>query len=139
MCSGIELDGEMFLWSDPDVRLPVLLKDGDLTWLRWGERHGARDSAFHEGPCARLESIRARKWDAYSPRPVRIPVDRYMERDPKGRPYWVKVAPGQTLQGLVASHDGEQRIYVVTIPAPPDFLHVQPRWPRVLGDVATRA
>lgn len=133
MCSGIELQGEMHLWADPEVRLPALLRNGGLSWLRWGERHGTKDSPFHHGPCARLESIQSNKWDHFAPRPVKIPVDRYMERDQKGRPYWVKVEPGQFLQGMIATVGGDQRIYVVTVETPPEFAHVQPRWPRVLA------
>ena len=131
MCSGIEYEGAMHLWTDEDVRLPVRLKSGDLTWLRWGQRHGI-PSPFFEGPCARLESIKDKKWDRFAPLPVKIPVDRYMERDQRGRPYWVKVSPSQYLQGMVATHAGEQRVYVVTTETPDEFKHVQPRWPRVL-------
>lgn len=61
MCSGIELNGEMHLWRDAEVKLPVLNKDGSISWLRWGERHGVK-SAFVQGPCARLDSIQLGKW-----------------------------------------------------------------------------
>lgn len=133
MCSGIELDGEMHLWSDPEVRLPIALKDGGVCWLRWGERYGAKDSFFYEGPCARLESIKTGKWDKFSPRAVKVKIDRYMERDHKGRPYWVKTDVGQYLQGMVANWGNDQRVYVVTVDSPAEFQHVQPRWPRLVG------
>jgi hypothetical protein len=73
------------------------------------------------------------KWDRYQPKAVKIPMDRYMERDSKNKPYWVKTEPEQVLQGLVATWQGEQRIYVVTVETPTEFQHVQPRWPRVIG------
>lgn len=76
MCSGIEYEGQMHLWKDPEVRLPVRLKDGSLKWIRWGERHGVQ-SPFFQGPCARLESIKERKWDRFNPRSVKIVMDRY--------------------------------------------------------------
>ena len=131
MCSGIEHEDQLLLWKDPEVRLPVRRRDGSLAWLRWGERHGVK-GPFVEGPCARLESIRAGRWSRFQPVPVRIPVSRYMERDARGTPYWVKPPSGACLQGLVATWQGEQRLYVVTVPAPPEHAHVQPRWPRVL-------
>lgn len=131
MCSGIEYLEQLHVWQDAGVRLPVLRRDGSVTWLPWGGRHGL-ETVFHEGPCARLESIRAGKWARFSPRPVKIPLSRYMERDSKGRPHWVRVEPGQYLQGLVATSAGEQRVYVVTIESPPAHRHLQPRWPRVL-------
>lgn len=131
MCSGIELNGEMHLWRDAEVKLPVLNKDGSISWLRWGERHGVK-SAFVQGPCARLDSIQLGKWQRFKPVPVKIPIDRYMERDNKGAPYWVKVQAGQYLQGLVATVNDEQRVYVVTIEAPKQFRHVSERWPRII-------
>jgi len=122
----------MHLWRDADVTLPVLMKGGTISWLKWGERHGVQ-SAFVQGPCARLDSIQAGKWQRFNPTPVKIPITRYMERNQKGAPYWVKVEDGQYLQGLVATVNGEQRVYVVTVDAPPEFRHVQDRWPRVIG------
>ncbi|MDP1539266.1 MAG: hypothetical protein Q8K94_08865 [Moraxellaceae bacterium] len=132
MCSGIEYLGKMHLWRDVDVTLPVLMKDGSIRWLKWGERHGVQ-SAFVQGPCARLDSIQAGKWQRFNPMPVKIPITRYMERNQKCAPYWVKVEDGQYLQGLVATVNGEQRVYVVTVDAPQAFRHVQDRWPRVIG------
>jgi len=131
MCSGIEYQDQLYLWKDREVHLPVLLRDGRVTWLPWGERHGTQ-SAFFQGPCARLESIKTGKWARLSPRPVRIPLTRFMERDHKNTPYWVKVDDGACLQGLLASSGNERRIYVVTTETPPEFQHVQPRWPRVI-------
>ena len=131
MCSGVEYQGEMHLWSDPEVHLPVRLKSGDLAWVRWGARHGV-ESPFFQGPCARLDSIKMGNWARFSHIPVRIPTERYMERDSRNKPYWVKAKPGGTLQGLVATWQGQHRVYVVTVDTPPEFQHVQPRWPRVL-------
>lgn len=33
--------------------------------------------------CARLDSIQSGKWDKDSPQPVKIPIQRYIERDIK--------------------------------------------------------
>ena len=126
MCSGIEYQGRMHLWQDSDVRLPVQMRDGSVSWVKWGERHGI------QSPCARLESVKELKWARFQPRAVKIPVDRYMERDIRSKPYWVKTDEGSVLQGLLATWGDEQRVYVVTIETPPEFQHVQPRWPRVL-------
>ena len=136
MCSGIEYQGRMHLWQDSDVRLPVQMRDGSVSWVKWGERHGIQ-SPFFQGPCARLESVKERKWARFHPRAVKIPMDRYMERDIRSKPYWVKTDEGSILQGLLATWGDEQRVYVVTIETPPEFQHVQPRWPRVLTGVAS--
>ncbi len=131
MCSGIEYQDALLTWQNTPVKLPVLLRNGEIAWLRWGELHGTQ-SPFVHGPCARLDSIQSGKWDRYQPRPVKIPLTRYMERDSRGAPCWIKVGPGQHLQGLVATWQGEQRLYVVTVETPKKFRHVQQRWPRVL-------
>ncbi len=131
MCSGIEYSDTLLLWRDSAVELPVLLRGGEISWVRWGERHGVV-SAFFQGPCARLESIQACKWKRLSPTPVKIPMQRYMERNAKGAPYWVKAPVGSVLQGLLAEADGEHRVYVVTVDSPAEYRHVQPRWPRVI-------
>lgn len=138
MCSGIELSGQMHLWQDPAVRLPVLMRDGSLNWLPWGARHGL-PGPFFQGPCARLESIRDGKWARFNPVPVKIPMDRYLERDAKNKPCWVKAAPGSWLQGLLATWGDEQRVYVVTVETPDEFRHVQPRWPRVISKASGSA
>lgn len=132
MCSGIEYQDQIHAWKDPEVKLPVLNRDGSVSWLTWGARHGI-PSPFVQGPCARLESIQAGKWDQYQPISVKVPMQRYMERDHKGSPFWVKAEPHQYLQGLVATLSGEQRIYVVTIETPEAYRHVQPRWPRLVS------
>lgn len=131
MCSGIEHEDQLHLWKDPDVRLPVLCRDGSVEWLLWGQRHGVPGD-FVQGPCARLESVREGRWNRYAPRPVKIPLTRFMERDQRNRPCWVAVAPDQCLQGLIAHHGDDRRIYVVTVDAPPDSPHGQPRQPRLI-------
>lgn len=127
MCSGIEYHDRLLLWRDADVKLPVMLRGGEISWVRWGERHGVV-SMFFQGPCARLESIQTRKWSRFSPTPVKIPMQRYMERDAKGAPYWVKASAASVLQGLLAVVEGEQ----LTLDSPSEYRHVQPRWPRVI-------
>ena len=131
MCSGIEYEGQMHLWKDPAVHLPIRMRDGSLKWVRWGERHGI-ESPFFQGPCARLESIHEGKWSRFSPVAVKIVMDRYMERDLRNKPYWVKAPEGAVLQGLLATWGDAQRVYVVTTDTPAEFQHVQPRWPRVI-------
>ncbi|HEX5359796.1 MAG TPA: hypothetical protein VFW49_01650 [Fluviicoccus sp.] len=131
MCSAVEVGERIIGFGDHDL-LPVVLRNGELQWLRWGERHGV-PSAWVPGPCARLDSILSGKWDRYGPVPVKLAVNRYMERNARNKPYWVKLAAGEYLQGLVATVGGEQRVYVVTVDTPAPYRHVSDRWPRVIG------
>ena len=131
MCSGIEYEGQMHLYASLERPRCAPSCSTSLKWVRWGERHGVQ-SPFFQGPCARLESIKERKWNRFNPRSVKIVMDRYMERDLKNKPYWVKAPEGAVLQGLLATWGDEQRVYVVTTETPAEFQHVQPRWPRIL-------
>ncbi|HEX5278254.1 MAG TPA: hypothetical protein VFW42_11380 [Fluviicoccus sp.] len=132
MCSAVETDERIIAFGDHDS-LPVLLRDGGLRWLRWGERHGV-PSVWVAGPCARLDSIRAGKWDRYQPVPVKLAVRRYMERNAVNKPFWAKLEAGEYLQGLVATVNGEQRVYVVTDDTPAAYRHVSDRWPRIIRE-----
>jgi hypothetical protein len=131
MCSAVESGARIIAFMDDCPELPVRLKNGDIRWLRWGEKHGI-PSPWVAGPCARLDSIRAGKWDRYRPVPVKLAVGRYMERNAVNAPYWAKLRDGECLQGLVAQVGDEQRVYVVTDETPPEFRHVSTRWPRIV-------
>lgn len=131
MCSGVEFKGRIITFADEAPALPVLLRDGGICWVPWGARHGV-PSPWVAGTCARLDSIHAGKWDRYHPVPVKIPVDRVMERDGRNRPYWVKLGGNQWLQGLVARAGEDRRVYVVTVETPAAYRHVSDRWPRVM-------
>ncbi|RZU45182.1 hypothetical protein EV700_1997 [Fluviicoccus keumensis] len=131
MCSAIEVNDHIISFGDHKI-LPVLLRNGDVRWLRWGERHGV-PSPWIAGPCARLDSIQAGKWDRYQPVPVKLPVRRYMERNARNKPYWVRLNEGEYLQGLAARVGDEVRVYVVTVDTPAAYRHVSDRWPRVIA------
>ena len=84
------------------------------------------------GGWARLESIRAGSWDHWQPRPVRLQLEGFMEKDIQGKSHWFELTAGQWIQGLVARHGVEQRVYVVTIhPEMPEAIHA--RWPRLIS------
>lgn len=136
MCSGVEVNDRIITFGESAPALPVMLRSGEVLWLRWGERHGIA-SPWVAGPCARLDSIRSGKWDRFRPVPVKLPVQRYMERNASNKPYWAKLQPGEYVQGLVATIGEEQRVYVVTDETPPAYRHVSDRWPRIIRDDAT--
>lgn len=81
---------------------------------------------------ARLDSIYAGKWKRWKPRPVIIPVDRFMEKDEERSSHWIDVTPGMAIQGLLAQHDKDRRIYIVTVDTPAEYSWVHDRWPRLV-------
>jgi putative SOS response-associated peptidase YedK len=145
MCAGVEIEGQekaaRIYFPVTTAMLPVLMKDGSVVNLPWGARReenagNGGQRRWPEGGWARLESIKAGRWNAYEPVPVKIPARGYMEKDNEGRSHWFKLESGEYIQGLVASIGEERRVYVVTIETPPQFAQVHDRWPRIVGRTA---
>ncbi len=135
MCGGV-----YYSTSDQDIRvyfpnpaaqLPVKTRSGHSTLLPWGRRH-EQAGTLPLGGWARLDSIYAGRWDRWFPLAVKLPVKSFMEKDLEGHSHWYDLSKGQWIQGLVARHQQERRVYVVTIePELPEAVH--DRWPRIIS------
>lgn len=141
MCGGVHFEhkGEIFksFFPNPKAQLPLLMRDGEITLMGWGRRKRQEGSLPVTG-WARLDSIYAGRWDKYFPKPVRIPVLRYMEKDFEGRNKWYDLLPSSCIQGLVAKEGNERRVYVVTVEpdlAEQDYHDRAPRIVRMPGVV----
>lgn len=117
-------------FSNPQAKLPVRTKSGGLILVPWGRRQGQRGN-LPVGGWARTASINAGRWQTYGPRPVKVEIDIFMEEDYSHRKQWFQLVSGQCIQGLVAQHGDEQRVYIVTI-VPEHECAVYERWPRIL-------
>ncbi len=134
MCGGVFYieNGEerRYYFPNPKAVLPVKLKTSEIHCLPWGRRKQQAGS-LPPGGWARLDSIYAGRWDRYFPQPVKIIVSQFMEKDVEGVSHWFDVTPGKWIQGLIARHEHEQRIYVVTVePEAENAIHQ--RWPRIM-------
>ncbi len=135
MCGGVYyiIEGEEVrtYFPNPKARLPVRTKAGGLELLPWGRR---REQAGHLplGGWARLESVYAGRWDKWFPRPVKIQVSQFMEKDIEGVSHWFDITQGKWIQGLIAHWERERRLYVVTI-VPEMANAVHERWPRIIS------
>lgn len=135
MCGGVAYlqDGEerRLYFPTPYARLPVVTRRGGSSLVVWGRRRN-EPGVLPLGGWARLESIRAGVWDRWQPRPVRLRLQGFMEKDIEGESHWFELTAGQWVQGLLARQGAEQRVYVVTIhPQIPEAIH--PRWPRIIS------
>jgi len=55
-------------------------------------------------------------WDKWFPKPVKIIINQFMEKDMELNSHWFERVEGQWIQGLIATHNGnERRAYIVTI------------------------
>jgi len=135
MCGGVyyTVAGQdiRVYFPNPKATLPVKMKDRNVELLPWGRRK-EQAGVLPLGGWARLDSIYAGRWDKWFPKPVKLPIKSFMEKDLEGQSHWFDLTKGQCIQGLVARDKHEQRIYVVTItPELEDAVHS--RWPRIIN------
>ena len=135
MCGGVyyTIDGQdvRVYFPNPKAVLPVRMKNKKIELLPWGRRK-EQAGILPLGGWARLDSIYAGRWDKWFPKPVKLPVKSFMEKDLEGQSHWFDLTKGQSIQGLIARDKYEQRIYVVTItPELEDAVHN--RWPRIIN------
>jgi hypothetical protein len=80
----------------------------------------------------RLDTIYSGRWDRWFPVPVRLQIMSFMEKNFEGHNHWYDLTRGQWIQGLVALHGHECRVYVVTVePELADAVNEQ--WPRIMS------
>lgn len=136
MCHGVlfNYNGRQtrVLYTNPNAVLPVKTKSGASRLVTWG-RHEDQEGKLPLGGWVLQNDIRAGKWDEWFPRPVLIDSRIFSEMDVTGHVHWFPLVLSHWVQGLVATYDDEQRVYVVTIKPilePVEYL----RWPRIVID-----
>ncbi len=136
MCGGVKYiedhQEKTVYFPNPFAKLPIVKKDGSLELLPWGRRKH-QSGNLPLGGWARLESIQQHRWDKYFPKPIKIKVDEFMEKDIEGISHWFPIVKGQYIQGLLATYDKEQRVYVVTV-TPQQENAIHDRWPKIVLD-----
>ncbi len=115
------------------------MRGGAIRFYRWGARSaqyfspdnlGGYAAKFPETCCAALADVRAGKWTAYGPRPVRIIASRIIQIDRMIGPVYFQLKAGEFIQGFLASIGSHERVYVVTVPAWAEYVDRWPEWPR---------
>lgn len=135
MCGGVKFKHEgkilTVYFPSPKAVLPVALKHGGHDLVTWGRRK-EEAGKLPAGGWARLDSIKAGKWDRFIPKPVRLDVQEFMEKDMTKKSRWYPLT-GNWIQGLMAWEGEERRVYVVTIePELEDQRKIHNRWPRIM-------
>lgn len=135
MCGGIQYtyQGSVIrtYFPNPKAKLPLRTREGEIELMPWGRRK-KQIGELPMGGWARLESINKGVWDRWFPKPVKIILDQFMEKDIEGSNHWYELTKGQWVQGLLARYNDEKRVYVVTVvPEMPDAVH--DRWPRIMS------
>lgn len=116
---------------NPKAALPVLSGDGsDVVWMPWGRRR-EQTGKGPAGGWARLSSIEDGKWNKDGPTRVRIPAERFMEKDEAKVSHWLDLEASQAIEGLVIGEREQQRVYVITTEAPSEHAWMRDRWPLI--------
>lgn len=135
MCGGVQFDSNgktiKTFFPNPKARLPVLTRNGSLIQVPWGRRE-LQPGIPPLGGWARLESIKTGAWERFHPKPVKIVVDAFMEKDSDDNSQWFLLEPDQFIQGLLATDGPFTRVYVVT-EENNNSCHINNRWPRLLN------
>jgi len=123
-----EATGEVrsLYWQRAEPVLPVISSESDddaenegeeaeqePRLMLWGNRD--KDAPFPKTGWARAESIEEGKWRYLKPKPALIPVSFGVE---KGK--WFTIETG--IAGLVVRKDGEERVYMLTREANPEYV-----------------
>jgi len=135
MCGGVYFEHKDDVlrqyFPNPKAVLPVRKKDDSLILMPWGRRQ-KQEGSLPLGGWARLDSIYTGVWDKYFPTPIKIPALSFMEKDFEGNSHWYDLNKGQFIQGLLARHNNEQRVYVVTIEPELEDANIHNRWHRIV-------
>ena len=117
MCGGVQYnhEGEVkkIYFPNPYAQLPVMKKDGELALVAWGRRK-QQHGGLPQGGWARQESIDKGIWQKWSPTPVKIIVDRFMEKDKERVSHWFELKEGEWIQGL--SRTKTTRLVFMSLP-----------------------
>lgn len=102
--------------------VPIILKDGSEKTVKWGRRNEEEyPLKLPLGGWARAESIE--KWAKFRPVRCYIPAIEFYEKGYK------KFTNGHPIVGLLCRADDINVVYVITVPAPPDYQHIHDCFP----------
>ena len=119
-------------FTQTNALLPIKLRNGNYQLVTWGRRE-RENSEMPLGGWARLSNVKDKdnRWKMYLPKPVQIPIIKFMEKDFEGKSCWYEVTKGKCIQGLLAQDQDEFRVYLVMV-EPEDLMNCHYRWPNII-------
>ena len=137
MCLAVTVEphGKRVFFFQSSAGLPVLQRDGAISYVAWGRRQG-EPGVLPLEPILPLYVLHSGQCDEFFPRPVKVMATAFMQRDVLDAKQWYPLLPGQYLQGALLSNYSaageccERRVYVVSA-GQGAHCHGQ-LWPRVM-------
>ncbi len=135
MCEAVLYDylGQLrkSFFTNSIAKLPVVASFERIKFVPWGRRELEQKIDLPVGSSLLREDILNGKYDSFSPKAVRLPILKFLEKDCKGTHHWYEVIKGSFMQGVLLGYNDELRVYVITIrPITPDASYNS--WPRLL-------
>lgn len=130
MCTRVKYRGEALDHRAPTAQLPVLRRDGQVSWLPWGMRRGENHLHFFHGATAPLSALAG--WGHLQPKPVRLPIEAIELCDRTQRAFWLALPARRLVRGVMVSWQQEVRVYIVTDIVSGWQANWSKRWPVLL-------
>lgn len=115
-------------FGHPHAKLPVLMRDKEVTLIPWGKQKHISDD-LPMGGWIQLDQIYKGNLDFYFPTPVKLPVKAFLVRDKQNNPKWFHLPIDKWIQGLLIKVAEKKCVYIVTLPPGENEF---PIWPRIL-------
>src|ERR1700761_7159882 len=117
-------------FNNQGSKMPVIATFDRIKFITWGKRE-LEPNDFPVGSTLYREDILNGKYDLFSPKPVKLHILKFLEKDIKGMYHWFDIVKGLYMQGLLINNGSELRVYVVTIRTQmPDSDYNY--WPRLI-------
>ncbi len=134
MCEAVLFDylGQLrkSFFNHPLAKLPVLASFERIKFVPWG-KCDLEQNTLPVGSALLREDLLNGKYDLFSPKAVRLPITKFLEKDCKRKHHWFDVVKGLFMQGVLLNYCDKLCVYVVTIkPITPDASYNS--WPRLL-------
>ncbi len=152
MCGGLEFlkrkseegslgllppDFEIIRVTFPNPKAALRVDSDKDLWLPWGRRKEEAGD-WPEGGWARAESLTKAYWTRWEPELMTLFPSRWMEKDRGGKSHWFELESGLGIACLSLQAAPGRPLYVVTVAAPPDFLDIHDRMPRIVAGFEVR-
>lgn len=127
MCGGVEFEWHnekvRTFFPNPNAKLPVIRKDGELELVSWGRRNDENTpdaEGFPVNGWARYETFLnpESSWRKFRHKEVKIAVPLFMEKDENGKSHWFRLEKNEYIRGLLLIINGRWRVYVLTTEPP---------------------
>jgi hypothetical protein len=129
MSDGVIIEGKRIIYGEARSLLPVILPDGDVAWMMWGER---READFYpHGGWVQPADLKGGAWRPWRLKEVVIAADGFMVRKQGGSEEWFPLGEDEGIGAMLACSEDDGRVYIATTQPPREYGWAR-RWPEIV-------